>query len=286
MKNKLKIALPKGRLYEEVKKLLQDAGLKIKNNGRNYRPISLDKELEIKILKPQNIPKLVEIGSRDLAFTGLDWIKEEKAEVEVLQDLKLNPVKIVAAIKNNIYENEILNNKCIRIASEYKNISLEYLKTRGIKSKFIRSYGATEVFIPEDADMIIENTETGNTLKENNLKIIDIVMNSSTCIIANKESLKDKWKFEKINSILLLINSVLEARKRLFIEMNVDKDNFENLVKIIPSMKKPTVSKLYGEEGFAIKIAVEKNSLTKLIPILKKYGATDIIIVEPKNIIK
>lgn len=284
MNKKLKLAVPKGRLYKEVKKILDEAGFNIKNNGRNYRPKNIDPEIEVKLLKPQNIPKLVEIGSRDLAFTGYDWILEKNANVEILMDLELNKVKLVAAISKEKDYEELKKNK-IKVASEYKNISLEFLKKQNCDVEFIQSYGATEVFIPEDADMIIENTETGRTLVENNLKIVDNVISSSTLLIANKESMKNEWKKIKIESIIMMLNSVLNARKRVFVEMNISKENLEKIVDKLPCMKRPTISKLYNEEGYAVKIAFNKDKLKEIIPFLKKSGASDIIIVKPSNIV-
>ena len=284
MDKKIKLALPKGRLYEEVKQILDEAGFGIKNNGRNYRPKNKDPEIEVKLLKPQNIPKLVEIGSRDLAFTGYDWILEKNANVETLMDLELNKVKLVAAIsKEKNYED--LKRTKIKVASEYKNISIEFLKKQNCDVKFIQSYGATEVFIPEDADMIIENTETGRTLIENNLKIVDNVISSSTLLIANKESMKNKWKKSKIEAIMMMLKSVLEARKRVFVEMNISKENLEKIVDKLPCMKRPTISKLYGEKGYAVKIAFKKDELKDIIPFLKKNKASDIIIIKPSNIV-
>jgi len=279
---KIKLALPKGRLFEDVVKLLTDGGFVIAKNGRNYRPYIDDLEIEIKLLKPQNIPKLVELGSQDIAFTGYDWVVEENADVEELMDLKFNPVKLVAAVSSGLDINAL---SVVRAASEYESIAKRYLEEKGLNYVFIKSFGATESFIPEDADMIIDNASTGKTLEDNGLVIYDEVMTSSTRLIANKDAFLDIWKKKKIENLMLILKSVLEARKRLFIEMNVSKENLDPLIDVLPCMKSPTIAKLYADGGYAVKIAVEKNQVNELIPFLKEKGATDILVFELKKVV-
>lgn len=282
MSNKIKLAIPKGRLYDEVVKLLEDAGFQLSKNGRCYRPYMSDKEIEVKIMKPQNIPKLVELGSQDMAFAGYDWIVEQDADIQELIDLNFNPVKLVAAVPNG---KATLKNKKIRVASEYEKISKQFLEKEGLDYIFIKSFGATEVFIPEDADMIIDNSSTGKTLQENGLAVFKELLSSSTRLIANKDSLKDQWKKKKIDDFLMLIKSILEGRKRYLIEMNVAEEKMEKLIPLLPCMKSPTIAKLYGNQGYAIKIAVEKEKIGKLIPFLKENGATDILVFNLKKVI-
>lgn len=284
MKNKIKLAIPKGRLYDEVVTLIGDAGYKLSKNGRNYRPYINDPEIEVKILKPQNIPLLVQRGSQDIAFTGFDWVVEQKADVLELIDLKFNSVKVVAAIPKSANLKDLKKNK-LRVASEYESIARNFLEKEGLDYIFIKSYGATEVFIPEDADMIIDNSSTGTTLNDNDLRIYKEILYSSTRIIANRDSMKDNWKLKKINNFLMLIKSILEGRKRLLIEMNVSQDNMRKLVPILPCMKSPTIAKLYKDQGYAVKIAVEKDKIGKLIPLLKDYGATDILVFNLNKVI-
>lgn len=282
MDNILKLAIPKGRLYDEVLRLLEDAGFQLSKNGRCYRPFINDKEIEVKIIKPQNIPKLVELGSQDIAFSGYDWIVEQNADVKELIDLGFNPVKIVVAIPEG---ESVSKDNRIRVASEYERISKEFLEREELDYLFIKSFGATEVFIPEDADMIIDNAATGKTLKENGLVVFKELLSSSTRLIANKTSLKDPWKKKKIENFLMLIMSILEGRKRLLIEMNVTETDMVKLIPLLPCMKSPTVSKLYGDQGYAVKIAVEKEKVGKLIPFLKENGATDILVFNLKKVI-
>ena len=199
-----------------------------------------------------------------------------------LLDLAFDPVKIVCAIPKGM--NPMKTQK-IRVASEYENISRSFLRKEGLDFVFIKSFGATEVFVPEDADMIIDNISTGRTLEDNDLVIYKKILSSSTRLIANKDSMKDPWKAGKINNFLTLLKSVQEGRKRLLIEMNVPEANLDKLLPILPCMKSPTIAKLYGQQGYAVKIAVEKEKVTELIPFLKKNGVTDILVLDLKKVI-
>ena len=271
--------MPKGKLFDKVSCLLGEAGLGLSQNGRNYRPKCADAGIEVKVLKPQNIPKLVELGSQDIAFTGYDWIAEEGAQVCELLDTGFDAVKVVAAMPETADPGS-LQGRRIRVASEYENLTRGFLSSKGLDFVFIRSFGATESFVPEDADMIVDNSSSGATLKENGLSVYSEILSSSTRLVANKDSLADPWKSKKIADVLLLLSSVLEARKRLLLEMNVPKDRLEAVMPALPSMKAPTVSKLYGDkqEGYAVKTAVLKDEVPALIPKLKALGATDILV--------
>ncbi len=279
---KLKIVIPKGRIYDNVADLLISSGIYFKTGERNYKPEVNAKNIDIKIMKPQNIPKLLEMGARDIGFTGYDWIKEEKADVIEIMDLEFDPVKIVSAIPSK-YSIKDLRKRKIIVASEYENISREFLKKKKYKFEFLRTYGATEVFPPEDSDMIIDNTSTGTTLAEHNLKIVDTIMESSTRFISNKKAIKKKEK--EINKLKMLFKAVLDARKKVLLEMNVPEDKLKELVKFLPCMRSPTVAPLYKEEGYAVKIAVDKSKVLDLIPQLKKYGARDILEYEISKVV-
>ncbi len=274
--DKLKILLPKGRIYENVANLFAEAGISISLPERAYRPTVNQEDLEAKVMKPQNIGKLLELGAHDAGFTGVDWIRETGADVEEIMDLGFDKVRIVAAVPNTVND-EILNSKRIIVATEYVNTAEAWLKKQNLNYIIVRTYGATEVFPPDDADMIIDNTSTGRTLQENGLRIIDTVMESSTRLFASKEAMKNPAKKKKILELKMLFESVLTARGRVMLEMNVAKNDFENLVKGIPSMKSPTIAPLYGDSGFAVKIVVKKDEVPVLLPKLKELGATDIL---------
>lgn len=281
---KLRVVIPKGRIYENVARLLSDAGIVFKIDERGYRPIVSDTEIEIKILKPQNIPDLVELGSYDIGFTGYDWIVESGADVIELLDLKFDPVKVVAAIPEKIMHVNLHRRK-IAVASEYENIARKFLEKEKYSYIFLRTYGATEVFPPDDADMIIDNMATGRTLEAHNLHVIATLLESSTRFIANRRAYKDLWKGEKIRELKMLFQAILDASERVILEMNVPNDKFEKIVKMLPCMKSPTVAPLYGQEGYAVKVAVKKTEVKKLIPLLKKLGATDILEYEIRKVV-
>ncbi|MDE5899080.1 MAG: ATP phosphoribosyltransferase [Treponemataceae bacterium] len=274
--DKLKILLPKGRIYENVVNLLDGAGIKVSLPERAYRPTVNQEDLEAKVMKPQNIGKLLELGAHDVGFTGRDWIEESHADVEEVMDLGFDQVRIVAAVPNALDDAELARRRVI-VATEYEQIARKWLDGRRFNYLIVRTYGATEVFPPDDADMIVDNTATGRTLLENGLRIVDTIFRSSTCLFASKEAMKDAAKRRKIMELKMLFESVLDARDRVMLEMNVAKDKFDALVQGLPAMRSPTVSPLYGDSGFAVKIAVKKGEVPNLLPKLRGLGATDIL---------
>ncbi len=280
---KLKILLPKGRIYEHVIGLFSGAGISISLPERAYRPIVNQDDLEAKVMKPQNIGKLLELGAHDMGFTGRDWIRETHADVEEILDTGFDKVRIVAAVPNSIDDAQLASRRVI-VATEYEHIANEWLKSRGMNSEVIRTYGATEVFPPDDADMIIDNTATGRTLVENGLRIVAEIMASSTCMFASKKAMQNPEKKKKILELKSIFESVIDARDRVMLEMNVPKESFDALVNGLPSMRSPTVSPLYGDKGFAVKIAVKKSEVPNLLPRLKSLGATDILEYELKMV--
>ena len=273
---KLKILLPKGRIYENVVRLFSGAGITIKLPDRAYRPTVNQDDLEAKVMKPQNIGKLLELGAHDVGFTGRDWIEETGADVEEIMDLGFDKVRIVAAVPNEIDDTALASRRII-VATEYERIASRWLEEKKMQSLVVRTYGATEVFPPDDADMIIDNTATGRTLVENGLRIVDTIMTSSTRMFASKEAMADPDKKKKIMELKMLFEAVLDARDRVMLEMNVAKARFQDLVTGLPSMRSPTVAPLYGDDGYAIKIAVKKSEVPTLLPRLKELGATDIL---------
>ncbi|MBO4731216.1 MAG: ATP phosphoribosyltransferase [Spirochaetaceae bacterium] len=273
---KLKILLPKGRIFDNVISLFAGAGISIKLPDRAYRPIVNQDDLEAKVMKPQNIGKLLELGAHDVGFTGRDWIEETGADVEEIMDLGFDPVRIVAAVPNEIDDKALMNKRMI-VATEYEKIAEKWLTKKNISHIIVRTYGATEVFPPDDADMIVDNSATGRTLIENGLRIVDTLMTSSTRMFASKAAMADPQKKQKILELKMLFSAVLSASDRVMLEMNVPKAKFEGLVKGVPAMRSPTVSPLYGDDGYAIKTVVKKSEVPNLLPRLKSLGATDIL---------
>lgn len=282
--DKLKILLPKGRIYDNVISLFSGAGISIKLPERAYRPSVNQDDLEAKVMKPQNIGKLLELGAHDVGFTGRDWIEETDADVVEIMDLGFDSVRIVAAVPNAM-DDVALKSKRVIVATEYEKIAKRWLEQQKINSLVVRTYGATEVFPPDDSDMIIDNTSTGRTLIENGLRIVDTIMTSSTRMFASKQAMENPEKKKKILELKMLFEAVLDARDRVMLEMNVVKSQFEGLVKGLPSMRSPTVAPLYGDDGYAIKIAVKRSEVPTLLPKLKELGATDILEYELRKVL-
>jgi ATP phosphoribosyltransferase len=274
--DKLRILIPKGRIFDNVSKLFTEAGFPIYLADRTYRPVVAVDWIDAKIMKPQNVGELLEIGSHDAGFTGIDWIRENSADVEEILDLGLDKVRIVAAIPAGA-EVEALKSRKIVAATEYVNLAENWLRAEGWNYRVLRTYGATEVFPPDDADMIIDNTASGQTLRDNGLKIIAAILESSTRFVASRAAMADPEKRGRIEELAMLLRAVLEGRNRVMLEMNVDEENFNELVSGLPAMRGPTVSPLTGSGGFAVKIAVKKDEVAGLIPRLKKLGAIDIV---------
>jgi len=274
--DKLRVLLPKGRIFDNISRLFTDAGFPIAMADRTYRPFVSADWLDVKIMKPQNVGELLELGSHDAGFTGIDWIKESGADVEELLDLGFDRVRIVAAVPS-VYDKGTLLQKKLVVATEYVNIAEGWLSAQGYQYRILRTYGATEVFPPDDADMIIDNTSSGQTLRDNGLFIIDTLMESSTRFVASKAAMADREKRERIDELCMLFTSVLDGRERVMLEMNLPQSGFEEIAASLPAMRSPTVSPLYGGKGYAVKIAVKKSEIPELIPRLKKSGATDIV---------
>jgi ATP phosphoribosyltransferase len=274
--DKLRILIPKGRIFENVAGLFAEAGFPVSLADRTYRPVIAADWLDAKIMKPQNVGELLELGSHDAGFTGIDWIKESGADVEEIMDLGFDRVKIVAAVPAGSREEDMKSRKIVA-ATEYVNLAETWLRASGYSYRILRTYGATEVFPPDDADMIIDNTSSGQTLKDNGLRIIAVLLESSTRFVASHQTMADREKRGRIEELAMLFKAVLDGRDRVMLEMNVPKARFTEIVTGLPAMRSPTVAPLYGDEGFAVKIAVKKSEVPELIPRLKKLGAGDIV---------
>jgi len=278
--NKLRILIPKGRIFDNVSQLFSEAGFPVLLADRTYRPVlgaeSSDDWLDAKIMKPQNVGELLELGSHDAGFTGCDWIRESGADVVEIMDLGFDKVRIVAAIPAGTDEAALKKRKIV-VATEYMNLAETWLRGGSWQYRLLRTYGATEVFPPDDADMIIDNTSSGQTLNDNGLKIIATLLESSTRFVASRAAMADKEKRDHIEELAMLFKAVLDGRDRVMLEMNVPKAKFQEMVADLPAMRSPTVAPLYGDEGYAVKIAVKKHEVPLLIPRLKKAGATDIV---------
>ena len=287
--DKLKILLAKGRIYESVYELLSDVGISISLPDRTYFPTTNQKDLAFQVVKPQITSLLLANNKADVGFSGKDWVYENQVENDVVEimDLGFDPVRIVAAIPEARDFDKLLKSQ-VTIATEYQTLSRKWVEEKKIDGTIFRTWGTSEGFVQDTDDSIaqilIDNTSTGSSLKANRLKIVDTLMESSTRMYASKSAMADPEKKQKIMELKMLFETVLNARNRVMLEMNCAEDKFETLIKGIPSMKSPTVSPLFGGSGYAIKIAVKKSEVPTLLPKLQSLGATDIVEYELRKV--
>jgi ATP phosphoribosyltransferase len=311
----VKFAIPKGSIEEATFKILEQAWQSISSRGRTYRVKLSDPEIEVKVLRPQEIPTYVQEGFYDVGITGKDWVREAKADITTLLDLEYGKVKQVIAVPESfavedltgLIEEFAAKKKPLRISSEYLTTTSAHFKSNqayqkhfGILDPMIitpwlrvgenknvqifLSFGATEAKPPEDVDAIFDITETGTTLGQNNLKIIDIVMESSAVVVANRSALKNTKKREKIADMIALLRGVVEARKKLHIFVNVKKENLDHLLKNMPALKKPTISELSEQGWYGVNTIIDKDEFIKLVPMMRKI-AQGLVVMEPRQIL-
>ncbi len=281
----LRLALPKGRMQDAVIVLLADAGIRVTPTARGYRPAVSLPDCEAKILKHQNIVEMLELGSRDVGFAGADWVEELGVEVMELLDTGLDPVSVVAAAPRGLFDRLDEVGRPLVVASEYETLTKAWIAQRGLDAEFVQSFGATEVFPPEDADVIVDNTATGSTLRANDLEIVDTVITSSTRLYASPQAMENGVKRERIEDLRLLLGSVLDARRRVMVEVNAPEDRLEEVVSLLPCMREATVAQLFGNSGYAVKAAVLRDELPKIIPAIKAAGGSDVVVTSISQIV-
>lgn len=279
---KLKVLLAKGRIYESVYELLSDVGISLYLPDRQYFPVTNQEDLAFQVVKPQITSALLAQNKADVGFSGKDWVYENSVQDEVVEimDLGFDPVRIVVAIPETVDYQKLLHEK-ITVATEYQNLSRRWIEKNNVNGTIFRTWGTSEGFVQDTQDslaqVLIDNTSTGSSLKANRLKIVDTLMESSTRMYASKKAMENSEKKQKILELKMLFETVLAARSRVMLEMNVSQENFDALIKGIPSMKSPTVSPLFAGNGYAVKIAVQKSEVPTLLPKLRSLGATDIV---------
>ncbi len=278
----LKLGLPKGSLQESTLKLFRKAGYHISVSSRSYFPSIDDPEIEPMLIRAQEMARYVENGVLDCGLTGYDWILEQNADVKYITELNyakegLRPVKWVVAVPNDSPIKSLKGLKGKRIATELVGYTKRYLIEKGIKAEVDFSWGATEVKPPQLADAIVELTETGTSLRANNLREIDTVLVSTTQFIANKKSWKYKWKQQKMENIVMLLKGALSAEEQAGLKMNVPERSLKSILKILPAMHSPTISQLTDEGWFDLDVVVDERFVRDIIPKLKKAGATGIV---------
>jgi ATP phosphoribosyltransferase len=289
----LTLALPKGSLEEPTLRLFREADLEVKRTERDYNPAIDDPRIgKVKILRPQEIPTYVAMGSFDLGISGLDWVRETGADVEEVARLSYSKggegnVRIVIAVHRDEPVNEASRIRPgSRVTTEYPEITRRYFEELGIPVKLFPSYGASEAKVPDLMDVVVDLTETGTTLRRNGLKIIGEIMESTTVVIANRASYADPVKRREIEEIRTLLLGVLEGRRQVLITMNVPARSLEGVIAMLPAMKKPTVSRLHGIDFYSLQTVVPKAGVNQLIPRLKEAGAEDILEIPIAKIVR
>jgi len=282
MNKVLKLGIPKGSLQESTLKLFRKAGYHVSVSARSYYPSIDDPEIEAMLIRAQEMAGYVENGVLDCGLTGKDWILEQGADVHEVAELiyakeGLRPVKWVIAVPNDsrIKTLKDLNGK--RIATELVGFTKRYLKSNGIKAEVDFSWGATEVKPPHLADAIVELTETGTSLKANNLRILDTILESSTRFVANKKSWRDGWKKRKMENILMLLKGALAAEEKVGLKMNVPQGSLKRVMTLLSAMHSPTLAPLSDKGWYALEVMIDEKVVRDIIPKLKMAGASGIV---------
>ncbi len=278
----LKLGIPKGSLQNATVELFKKAGYTIQVSSRSYYPTIDDAEIECLLIRAQEMARYVDEGLLDCGLTGLDWILENDVDVEEVANLVYaktsnKPVRWVLAVPEDSDIQDVKDLQGKRIATEAVNMTRRFLEKHGVSAKIEFSWGATEVKPPKLADAIVEITETGSSLRANNLRIVCEVLQTTTRFIANKNSYKDKWKKSKIDRLALLLQSVLDANGKVGLMLNVKDENLDGVLKILPALKAPTVSHLKQEPWLSVSTVMDETKVRDIVPELLELGATDIV---------
>ncbi len=280
--NVLKLGIPKGSLEEATVKLFDKAGYTIKIKSRSYFPSIDDDEIECMLIRAQEIARYVADGVLDAGLTGKDWVMENRADVVEIADLiyskqSSRPVRWVLAVPNDSSIHSVADLEGKRIATEAVNMTVDYLKKHGVEAHVEFSWGATEVKPPKLVDAIVEVTETGNSLRANNLRILDTIMESNTKFVMNKEAHKDEWKKDKVDRLVLMLKSAMAANGKVGLMMNVPKSKLPAVMKILPADKKPTLAELSDKDWVDLSVIMDEKMVRDIAPDLKRVGAEDIV---------
>lgn len=276
------LGLPKGSLQESTFALFKRAGFTVTCSSRSYIPSIDDPEIKCRLLRPQEMSRYVELGLLDAGICGYDWVYENGSDVQEVCELNYskatsNPVRWVLAVPNDSKIKSVKDLAGKRISSEAVGLVKRYLKKNGVKADVEFSWGATEVKAPELVDAIVDLTETGSSLRANNLRIVDTILTSTTRLIANKKAWKVKAKREKLEQLKMLLLGALDAQKRVLLKLNAPAKKLEKVTAALPALHAPTVNKLNDADWFAVESVVEECQVRDLIPVLRAAGATGII---------
>jgi ATP phosphoribosyltransferase len=281
----LRLVLPKGSLERATFQLFEDADLTVaRHSDVDYRgSVDDPRVLDVTVLRPQEIPRYVAGGLFDVGITGRDWVEETGADVVTLAELHYSkatarPIRMVVAVAGDSTVESVSDlPDGVRVHTEYPELTRRFFTKAGVDADITLSYGATEAKIPEIADAVVEITETGRALRAAGLRMLDTVLVSHTELIANREAYDDPNRRKAMEQIRTLLTGALEARGRVLVKLNVDEASLDAVIGLLPALKSPTVSKLFGEDGYAVETVVAKSEINVLIPALKDAGATDII---------
>ena len=278
----LKLGIPAGSLQESTAELFRKAGYEIRISSRSYYPSIDDDEIECLLIRAQEMARYVENGVIDAGLTGYDWVVENRADVELVRELVFSkvsrkPVRWVLAVPQESAVQQVRDLQGLRIATEVVNLTNDYLAKHGVTANVEFSWGATEVKPPRLADAIVEVTETGSSLRANNLRIVDTVLESTTRFIANRQSWTDAWKRSKIERIVLMLEGVLAADGRVGLMMNVRRADLAAILLLLPALQKPTISSLTDSEWVAVNTIIEEKLVRELAPLLRENGAQGIV---------
>ena len=281
-KNLLKLGLPKGSLQEATLRLFRKAGYHISVSSRSYYPVFDDIEIQSMLIRAQEMARYVEDGHLDCGLTGFDWIQEQNADVVEVAELQygkegFRPVRWVVAVPMDSKIKSIKDLQGKRVATELVGFTKRYLKSKGVTSQVDFSWGATEVKPPYLADAIVELTETGASLRANNLRIVETIIESSTRFIANKKVWQDKWKRQKMENIALLLKGALAAEEKVGLKMNVPENSYKKILSLLAAMHSPTISPLSDKGWHAFEVITNERLVRDLIPKLKAAGASGIV---------
>jgi len=279
---KLTLGLPKGSLQQATLDLFEKAGWNIYVSSRSYRPTSDDPELELRLIRAQEIGRYVDHGFLDCGITGKDWIAENRADIEVMCDLAYsrassNPTRWVLVVPEDSPVQKVEDLEGKRIATESVGITTDFLESKGVNAEVEFSWGATEVKVPELVDAIVDVTETGSSLRANKLRIVDTLMESFPQFIANKSAAADDWKRSKMDNMALLLTAAQAARDVVGLKMNIPSAQLDAFLEKLPALRNPTVSRLANEDWMAIETVLNEAVVRELIPQLKALGAEGII---------
>ncbi|MCS7208522.1 MAG: ATP phosphoribosyltransferase [Fimbriimonadales bacterium] len=279
----LRLGLPKGSLQEATFNLFRKAGWDFKiPSGRSYEPISDDPELEAVLLRPQEIPLYVQDGVLDAGITGYDWIQDCGADVHEVLELQYskttrNPIRVVIAVHHDSPFQSVRDLQGKRIATEYVRLTERYLRQHGIDAHVEFSWGACEVKVPQLVDAIVVNTETGSSLRAHNLRILEVILHSTTRLIANHAAWQDPFKRDKIESIALMLEGALNAGRLVGLKMNVHEANLDAVLTQLPALRKPTLSPLSDKGWYAVETILDEGQVREIIPKLRKAGAEGLV---------